>query len=81
MKKNKTLIFFDEIQENPRALTSLKYFCENASEYHVIGAGCLLDVHIKRENYSFPVGKVDLLTIYSLSFEEFLINTNNEILM
>lgn len=79
--KDKTLIFFDEIQENPRALTSLKYFCENAPEYHIIGAGSLLGVHIKRENYSFPVGKVDIMTIYPLSFDEFLINTNNELLL
>lgn len=76
-----TLIFFDEIQENSRALTSLKYFCENAPEYHIIGAGSLLGVHINRENYSFPVGKVDILTIYPLSFDEFLTNTGNELLL
>ena len=79
--KDKTLIFFDEIQENPRALTSLKYFCEDASDYHIIGAGSLLGVHIKRKKYSFPVGKVDMLTIYPLSFDEFLINTGNNLLM
>ncbi len=78
--KENTLIFFDEIQKNPRALTSLKYFCEEASEYYIIGAGSLLGVHINKKDYSFPVGKVDLLTIYPLSFEEFLINTNNTIL-
>ena len=76
-----TLIFFDEIQESPRALTSLKYFCEEANEYFVIGAGSLLGVHVNRENYSFPVGKVDILTIYPLSFDEFLINTNNDKLL
>ena len=79
--KDKTLIFFDEIQRNPRALTSLKYFCEEASEYHIIGAGSLLDVYINEKDYSFPVGKVELLTIYPLSFEEFLFNTNNKILL
>lgn len=79
--KDKTLIFFDEIQENPRALTSFKYFYEMNPEYHIIGAGSLLGVHINRENYSFPVGKVDILTIYPLSFPEFLINTNNDILL
>ena len=78
--KNKTLIIFDEIQNNSRALTSLKYFCEDAREYHIVGAGSLLGVSIKRENYSFPVGKVDSLTIFPLSFDEFLINTNNELL-
>lgn len=76
-----TLIFFDEIQQNPRALTSLKYFCEDASNYYVIGAGSLLGVHIKRENYSFPVGKVDILNIYPLDFEEFLMATNNDLLI
>ena len=79
--KDKTLIFFDEIQRNPRALTSLKYFCEEASEYHIIGAGSLLGVYINEKDYSFPVGKVELLTIYPLSFEEFLFNTNNKILL
>lgn len=76
-----TLIFFDEIQQNPRALTSLKYFCEDAPNYYVIGAGSLLGVHIKRENYSFPVGKVGILNIYPLDFEEFLIATNNDLLI
>lgn len=79
--KENTLIFFDEIQRNTRALTSLKYFYENAPEYHVIGAGSLLGVHINKKEFSFPVGKVDFLTIYPLSFEEFLINTNNGLLV
>lgn len=79
--KEKTLIFFDEIQKNSRALTSLKYFCEDAPEYYVIGAGSLLGVHINRKEFSFPVGKVDFLTIYPLSFEEFLLNTNNKLLI
>lgn len=78
--KDNTLIFFDEIQKNTRALTSLKYFCEDASEYYVIGAGSLLGVHINKKDFSFPVGKVDFLNIYPLSFEEFLINTNNSLL-
>lgn len=79
--KQNTLIFFDEIQRNTRALTSLKYFCENASEYHIIGAGSLLGVHINKKDFSFPVGKVDFLTIYPMSFDEFLLNTNNVLLM
>ena len=67
-----TLIIFDEIQACERALTSLKYFCENAPGYHIIAAGSLLGVALNREKYSFPVGKVDMLTLYPLDFEEFL---------
>lgn len=67
-----TLIVFDEIQACERALTSLKYFCEKAPEYHIIAAGSLLGVALKRDNYSFPVGKVDRETLYPLDFEEFL---------
>jgi len=69
---NETLIIFDEIQASERALTSLKYFCEQAPEYHVVAAGSLLGVAVNREKYSFPVGKVDELNIYPLDFEEFL---------
>ena len=69
----RTLIFFDEIQANERALTSLKYFCEDDNEYHVIAAGSLLGIAINRENYSFPVGKVQMINMYPLSFKEFLI--------
>lgn len=68
----KTLIFFDEIQSCERALTSLKYFCENAPEYHIIAAGSLLGIALHRDKFSFPVGKVDLLHLYPLDFEEFL---------
>lgn len=74
----KTLIFFDEIQENERVLTSLKYFCEETPEYHVIAAGSLLGVAINRENYSFPVGKVKIINMYPLSFKEFLIAIGKE---
>ncbi len=70
--KGDTLIVLDEIQACERALTSLKYFCENAPEYHIIAAGSLLGVAVHREKYSFPVGKVDMLTLYPLDFEEFL---------
>lgn len=72
-----TLIIFDEIQSCERALTSLKYFCENAPEYHIIAAGSLLGVAMNREKYSFPVGKVDMLTLHPLDFEEFLMANNN----
>ena len=74
----KTLIFFDEIQANERALTSLKYFCEDANEYHIIAAGSLLGLAINRENYSFPVGKVQMMNMYPLSFKEFLIAIGRE---
>ncbi len=72
ISKKDTLIIFDEIQVCPRALTSLKYFCEDNNEYHIIAAGSLLGVAINRGEYSFPVGKVEILTLYSLDFEEFL---------
>ena len=74
----KTLIFFDEIQANERALTSLKYFCEETPEYHIIAAGSLLGIAINREQYSFPVGKVQMLDMYPLSFKEFLIAIGRE---
>jgi len=67
-----TLIIFDEIQACERALTSLKYFAEDAPDQHVIGAGSLLGVAINRGRYSFPVGKVEMLTLYPLDFEEYL---------
>ena len=72
-----TLIIFDEIQEVPRALSSLKYFCENAPRYHVVCAGSLLGIAL-HEGTSFPVGKVDFLKLYPLSFEEFLMATGKE---
>lgn len=67
-----TLIIFDEVQEAPRGLTSFKYFCEQAPEYHVMAAGSYVGISLRRENESFPVGKVDLLTLHPLSFEEFV---------
>lgn len=68
----KTLVIFDEIQACPNAITSLKYFCENMRELHIVCAGSLLGVLIKRNHVSFPVGKVDRLQMYPLSFSEFL---------
>lgn len=73
----KTLIIFDEIQEAPRGLHSLKYFQEEASEYHVMTAGSLLGITLHQGD-SFPVGKVDMLSIYPLDFDEFL-EANGEI--
>lgn len=68
----KTLIIFDEIQMSEGALNSLKYFCEDAPEYHVIAAGSLLGVAIRQKNMSVPVGKVEILHLYPVSFREFL---------
>ena len=67
----KTLIVFDEIQECPNALNSLKYFCEEANEYHIISAGSLLGIRLSHT--SFPVGKVDFLDMYPMTFSEFLL--------
>ena len=66
-----TLIILDEIQEAPRAIHSLKYFCETAPQYHIMAAGSLLGVALSRQE-SFPVGKVDMLHIYPMDFEEFM---------
>ena len=66
-----TLIIFDEIQETPKAVTALKYFCERANEYNIVAAGSLLGVAM-HEGTSFPVGKVDFLDLYPLNFFEFL---------
>ncbi len=74
-----TLIIFDEIQFCNRALTSLKYFCENAPEYHIACAGSLLGVALSRP-LSFPVGKVDFLTLRPMSFYEFLLADDEELL-
>ena len=68
---NTTLIIFDEIQECSNALNSLKYFCEEANEYHVACAGSLLGIRLSKT--SFPVGKVDFLNLYPMTFSEFLI--------
>lgn len=75
-----TLIIFDEIQSSPRALLSLKTFCEEAPQYHVVAAGSLLGVAVNREKYSFPVGKVDERTLYPMDFEEFLWAVNKTLL-
>jgi predicted AAA+ superfamily ATPase len=69
---NDTLIIFDEIQACESALTSLKYFAEMAPHYHLVAAGSLLGISLNREKRSFPVGKVNLLTLYPMDFEEFL---------
>ncbi len=70
--REKTLIVFDEVQLCERALTSLKYFCEKAPGYHIIAAGSLLGVAVNRAKFSFPVGKVDMKTLYPMDMEEFM---------
>ncbi len=71
--REKTLIVFDEVQLCERALTSLKYFCEEAPGYHIIVAGSLLGVAVNRAKFSFPVGKVDMKTLYPMDMEEFML--------
>ena len=76
--REKTLIVFDEVQLCERALTSLKYFCEDAPEYHIIVAGSLLGVAVNRTRFSFPVGKVDMKTLYPMDMEEFMLASGEE---
>ena len=73
-----TLVIFDEIQECPKAIQSLKYFYEDMPELHVIAAGSLLGVAIRKEGFSFPVGKVERLEMHPMSFEEFVIADGGE---
>ena len=77
IEPDNTLIIFDEIQEVPRALSSLKYFYENAPQYHIICAGSLLGIAL-HQGTSFPVGKVDFMKLYPLSFREFLLAAGKE---
>lgn len=72
-----TLLIFDEVQEVPKALSSLKYFYENAPQYHIVCAGSLLGIAL-HGGTSFPVGKVDFLNLYPLSFKEFLMATEGK---
>ena len=77
----KTLLILDEIQMCPRAVTSLKYFCENQPDLHVIAAGSLLGVAIGQQNISFPVGKVNRMRMYPMSFDEFVCADGGEALI
>lgn len=72
IEPGKTLVVFDEIQDCSRAIQALKYFCEEMPELHIIAAGSLLGVALKAEGISFPVGKVDRIDMYPMSFEEFV---------
>lgn len=74
----KTLLVLDEIQDCPRAIQALKYFCENLPELHVIAAGSLLGIALRGEGTSFPVGKVERLEMFPMSFEEFVIADGGE---
>ena len=76
-----TLLVLDEIQSCPRALTSLKTFCEEAPQYYIVCAGSLLGVAVNRDNYSFPVGKVNEIQLFPMDFEEFLNALNEDLLM
>lgn len=78
--REKTLIIFDEVQLCERALTSLKYFCEDAPDFHIIVAGSLLGVAVNRARFSFPVGKVDIKTLYPMDMEEFMMACGEEAL-
>lgn len=75
-----TLIFIDEIQEIPKAVSSLKYFCENQNEYHIAVAGSLLGIAL-HEGESFPVGKVDVIQLYPMNFAEFILALGKEKLL
>ncbi len=79
--REKTLIVFDEVQLCERALTSLKYFCEDAPDYHIIVAGSLLGVAVNRAKFSFPVGKVDMKTLYPMDMEEFMLAMGEDALV
>lgn len=74
---NKTLLIIDEIQFNPKAITALKYFAEDMPELCIVGAGSLLGVSLREEGASFPVGKVDRLEMYPMSFKEFLLESKS----
>jgi Predicted ATPase (AAA+ superfamily) len=79
--REKTLLVFDEVQLCERALTSLKYFCEDAPHYHIIVAGSLLGVAVNRTKFSFPVGKVDIKTLYPMNMEEFMLAMGEDALV
>lgn len=79
--REKTLIVFDEVQLCERALTSLKYFCEDAPDYHIIVAGSLLGVAVNRAKFSFPVGKADMKTLYPMDIEEFMMALGEDTLV
>lgn len=80
IRPNETLIIFDEIQTAPKVLECLKFFCEDAPEYHIAVAGSLLGISL-HQGFSFPVGKVDMIRIFPMSFEEFLLAMRQDLLV
>ena len=80
IEQEDTILFIDEIQESEKLISELKYFCEKHSNVRIICAGSLLGVKLKRFKSSFPVGKVKILNMYPMDFEEFLIASNEELL-
>lgn len=80
IRPNETLIIFDEIQTAPKVLESLKFFCEDAPEYHIAVAGSLLSISL-HQGFSFPVGKVDMIRIFPMNFEEFLLAMRQDLLV
>ena len=76
-----TIIFFDEIQESEELISALKFFCESEKHFKIICAGSLLGVKLKRMHSSFPVGKVKMINMYPMDFEEFLIANKNNTLI
>ncbi len=80
IRPNETLIIFDEIQTAPKVLESLKFFCEDAPEYHIAVAGSLLGISL-HQGLSFPVGKVDMIRIFPMNFEEFLLAMRQDLLV
>lgn len=75
----KTLIIFDEIQECEEALNSLKYFCEDAPEYHIMAAGSLLGVAVRKRHMTVPVGKIEVMRMYPITFKEFLYSSDRDL--
>lgn len=81
IEKENTILFIDEIQESEKLISELKYFCEKHNNVRIICAGSLLGVKLKRFKSSFPVGKVKMINLYPMDFEEFLIAQNQELLI
>ena len=81
IEKENTILFIDEIQESEKLISELKYFCERHNNVRIVCAGSLLGVKLKRSKFSFPVGKVKMLNMYPMDFEEFLTAMNEELLI
>ena len=75
------MLFIDEIQESPELISALKYICENHPNLRIIVAGSLLGIALKRSKKSFPIGKVEMLTMYQMDFEEYLMAFGENLLI